>query len=231
MNRKITLQILLSKINYWSKHKKQDFLLLFDLDDTIFDTSIRRFYAYDRFLRIQFNLPKLAFSQLRFSYDFTPFIQHSSLYNDQHSIIHRCWNKFFTSNNLLFLDTPYLKMLYFFNAISCYKVAVIFLTARPEVTMKTATLNCLKKYGFVTSKFLPDSLVMKTSESLIDSTFKKLELKRILNLYSHQKIIIIDNDSKNCSDFNKILPHDSIVVHFNSVEKRRYPYDGFLLNP
>lgn len=225
-----TAKNLLKEINHQTKRSATPYLLIFDLDDTIFNTSYRRFFVYEFLLRHQFDLPRLDLISLKNSYNFIPYIRNHPSFKINYSKIMNIRNRMILSNSLLYLDQPYFGVRKFLKHLNSLNVDYIFLTGRPEDTMKIGTNETLVKFGFITHKIIQNYLFMKKNQFIPDNIFKKIELKHILDLFPERKIIIFDNESENCRGFNEILPNDALVVLFNTIQKRICHFHGKVLN-
>ncbi len=230
MNQVITASNLIKEINCQIKHSTARHLLIFDLDDTIFNTSYRRFYVYEFLLRPQFDLPKINLNSFKNSYNFIPFIKNHPSFKINHSKIINIRNRMILSNFLLYLDQPYFGVSKFLKHLNGLNVDYIFLTGRPEGSMKVETNESLGKFGLINPNFVQNYLLMKKNRFMPDNIFKKIELTHILDLFPERKIIIFDNESENCREFNEVLPNDAIVVRFNAVQKKVCHFQGMVLN-
>ncbi len=230
MIERITCTKILQTINSYKKHTNADFLVIFDLDDTILDTFSRRFFIYKDYLKNQFHLPKISFNLQKNHYNFISIIENDINYKELNSEIRNFYLKLFFSEQFLYLDIPFLGVMSFFKRLSDFAIPLIFLTGRPESTMKKATCEILNRYKLYTSINDEENLFMKKNPAMPDHLFKKIELKHILNLFPEEKIIIFDNESQNCKVFNQILSNDAMIVRFNSIEQRTCNFDGFLMD-
>ena len=229
MNEKITCIEILSKINSEIKHSSNRYLLIFDLDDTIFDTSYRRHFIYENFLKEQFKLPNLHFNFHRKYYNFPPLIEKCKFFQENNLEILKIFLNFYISESYLHLDIPFFGVSQFFNHLSKIENKVFFLTGRNKSTMQMKTYQLLQKYRLLSHHNNQNYLIMKKNTKIPDKLFKVKELKYILNQFPENKIIIIDNESENCKIFEENLPNDSLIVRFNSVQKKKCDFDGFIL--
>lgn len=231
MIERTTCAKVLQAINSYRKHSNTNFLVIFDIDDTILDTSSRRFFIYKNYLTKRFHLPEISSNLQKAYYNFIPLIKNNINYKDSDTKIKNFYLELLFSEPLLYMDTPFLGFTKFFKKISAsLTVPIIFLTGRPENTMKKATYEILTRYQFLMSQNDTDRLIMKSDPKIPDTIFKKLQLKHLLNLFPEEKIIIFDNESENCKIFNEILPDDAMIVRFNSIEQKSCSFDGFLIN-
>ena len=231
MIERTTCAKLLQTINSYRKHSNTKFLVIFDIDDTILDTYSRRFFIYKNYLTKTFHLPEISSNLQKENYNFIPLIKNDNNYKESDTEIKNFYLKLLFSEPLLYMDTPFLGVTRFFKSLSAsLTVPIIFLTGRPEITMKKATYEILTRYQFLTSQNDKDRLVMKSNPKIPDTIFKKLQLKHILNIFPQEKVIIFDNESENCKIFNEILPDDAMIVRFNSIEQKSCSFNGFLID-
>jgi len=228
MQNKITCSDILHKIYSEKKHLNIQYVFIFDIDDTIFDTSYRRFFIYEKFLRKEFKLPRINFYLQKKHYNFIPLLEKDSIFQEKYyKILDRYYN-LFLSESFLILDKPYCGIKSFLQSLNWLKIPILFLTGRYSPNLKTATQYLLKKYDLISPQ-MTNFLFMKPNMKISDKNFKKLELNSIINLYPERKIIIFDNESENCEIFNEILPKNSTIIRFNSVQRKICQYRGFLL--
>ncbi|NVM28582.1 MAG: hypothetical protein HWN65_07040 [Candidatus Helarchaeota archaeon] len=227
--RQITTKEIFNKINTQMKRSNTRFTLIFDLDDTLFDTSYRRYFIYEQFLRPKYELPKLSLNLLKKCYNFLPLLEENYYFRKNHTNIVEDFLKLFLSRPCLYFDRPFSGTISFFNQIRNPKIRVVFLTGRHNATMKTGTILLLKIYGFIYQGFNRHFLVMKKNDKLSDGYFKIRELKHIMELFPKETFVIFDNESENCKLFEEILPNNAIIVRYNSVQKKDCHFNGFFL--
>jgi len=229
MKQIITSNAILQTLNFHMNRYNTQFICIFDLDDTIFDTSYRRFFIYGKFLQKQYHLPALSLYFHRIHYNFISLIENTHNFQENRSDIVETFYNLFLSNSFLHLDKPFPGVKTFLNYLYILRIPVIFLTGRLESAMRGCTCESLRKYNLINPYFNHESLVMKKYAKRADFEFKKRELKRIRGLFPESRLVIFDNESKTCSVFSETY-QDAIVVRFNSVQKVNHPYNGLHLN-
>jgi len=230
MSRKITCTEILQEIHKKTPELGNKILIVFDLDDTVFNTFYRRYHVYNRFLKSQFNLPELSQHLHKSHYNFKSTLEKSIEFRKNDAVIMNRYTQLFLSDSLLSLDRPFPGFNSFIQKLQALDLHIIFLTARPERTMKKGTLRVLKKYQLLNQISPKNSLIMKKNESLSDLQFKIIKLKSIKNQFPSFKMLIFDNESQNCKAFEKILPKSSKIIRFNSVQKNNTPFNGYVLD-
>jgi len=229
MKQIITSNAILQTLNFHKNRFNAQFVCVFDLDDTIFDTSYRRFYIYGKFLQKQYHLPALSLYIHKNHYNFITLIENTHNFQENRSDIVETFYNLFLSDSFLDLDKPFPGVRTFLNFLHILRIPVIFLTGRLKSAMRISTYESLRKYGLISPSFKQEFLVMKKNTKKADFEFKKRELKRIRAVFPESRLAIFDNESKNCSVFSETY-QDTIVVKFNSVQKVNRPYNGLLLN-
>ncbi|MHA1266690.1 MAG: hypothetical protein ACTSRS_15750 [Candidatus Helarchaeota archaeon] len=227
-NPNITTSFLLSFFSD-ELRKNHRLLLIFDLDDTIFDTSYRRYFIYTTFLRPIFKIPKLNFKVFSKYYNFSTIIKKDPCFQRHRFEIMNLYNRLMLNSFLLWLDRPFDGVSQFFTNPLIQSIPKLFLSGRSE-SMRKATLQSLKTHGIISSSFNPAHLILKKSELISDEVFKQNQLRQIKKQFSHATIIIFDNESLNCKFFNGVLPSTAIVIRFNSVQRIDCRFKGYHLN-
>ncbi|MHA1649969.1 MAG: HAD family hydrolase [Candidatus Helarchaeota archaeon] len=228
MIRRITSTKILQKINKILKHSDSSVLLVFDLDDTIFDTFYRKSFVYENVLRKKYRLPEFDPIFHKIHYGLKSLLETRKISCEDYPEILTIYEDYFLTNELLSLDRPFPGVCSFFEKLLKFKVQIVFLTARPERTMRTGTILSLNKYIFK-GKLKNSHLIMKNKLNFSDREFKRLALKRIIDQFSADKIIIFDNEPENCRIFNELLPMEARVIKFNSIQKSNCKFSGFVL--
>ena len=229
-SKRITSNKILQQINSEIKRSEPNYIAIFDLDDTVFDTSFRRIFIYEQYLPKIYDLPILNPILQKKHYNFIPLINKNAVFQEYRSEIIKFFFKLFLSEQFLFLDRPFPGIKPFLDSLIKLDIPIIYLTGRLASTIRKGTFAMLEKYGLPNSLKRQTYLRMKINEKTSDNSYKKRELKRLINQYPEKKFLIFDNESRNCSMFNESLPNDSIIVRFNSVQKKYSHYEGYLLN-
>ncbi|MFX1294088.1 MAG: hypothetical protein ACFFD2_04420, partial [Promethearchaeota archaeon] len=170
----ITCTKILQEINTQIKHSNKSYLLIFDLDDTVFNTIHRKFYIYKNFLRKKFSLPKITLDFHKNYYNFLALLENNIIFQENKSEILKLYTDLFLSESFLSLDKPFFGVESFIQKLSVFKIQVVFLTGRPSNSMKKGTYAILNKYELLKHPNEENYLFMKKNPKKADLIFKKM---------------------------------------------------------
>ncbi|MHA1252721.1 MAG: HAD family hydrolase [Candidatus Helarchaeota archaeon] len=214
-------------INYLLKSRlnsKKQYIII-DLDDTIFDTSLRRQISYCK-IQKQFQLPKLQSIVFKNNYGISNILKKYRYEPESLEKINKKFLSVFLSPKLIPKDSIFPGVKKALDTFYNMGYILIYLTGRHSELYKPTLKSLIKHkifYGPEHSK-----LVIKPDLSIDDLSFKK----EFVLKFKHPNSIVctIDNDSEICITYKKLLSPKSLVIRFNSVQKDSLVYPGPILN-
>ena len=203
-------------------------LVIFDLDSTLFDLTIRMSSIADEFARThQEQFPKecaLLASELkldRSDWGYDRGLKALGITQESHrefwQALHHFWHDAFFSNDYLHHDEPLPGAVTYVNELAKTGAHIMYLTGRDEPRMYAGTLASLASRGFpipapapVPAPAQPNTqLVLKPAAGLDDAKWKVDVIKQIQSNY--KKIYLFENEPVNTNLVAKELPGVSII--------------------
>ncbi|MHA1269159.1 MAG: HAD family hydrolase [Candidatus Helarchaeota archaeon] len=220
----ITKDFLINLLDSY-RYKSDSRFIIFDIDDTIMDTTNRRWIIYEK-LKSSYNLPYIPIKEFKNYYNLTDGLKKYNFNKTELSLINQKFLKSFLSNKYLKEDIPFPGVRDFIQMVYDLNYNIIFLTGRDK-KMRKATIKSFNSFKIPINKN-NILLIMKNNTNISDLDFK---LEFIKNFYKKNKIIcIIDNDSEICNAFRKILNDNYLIIKFNSIQRNNVVYDGLTLD-
>ncbi|MBD3229980.1 MAG: HAD hydrolase-like protein [Candidatus Lokiarchaeota archaeon] len=215
----------LIKILEKKRKKGKNQYIIFDIDDTIIDTTKRKEEVYKR-IKSNNKLPDLFPDEFRTSYNIIELLKNKNF--DENSLIKANNNflKYFLSNEYLKYDSQFPGVEKVIYKLSGIGFKIIYLTGRHydmfEGTMESFKMNNIP----IDNENI--ELVMKKDFYLSDIDFKK----NFINNFDKKNniICIIDNDSETCNELGLLVNDDTLIIKFNSTQKDSIKFNGFHLN-
>lgn len=196
------------------------FMVVFDLDSTLFDVSPRlqkiiENFASDTNHKALFPKATQILSKAKAlpnDWGIKNAVMRAGLGSESsqfHQLLKEFWMKSFFSHEYLEHDEPTSGAIDFVNQLKTLKIPHCYLTGRDEPRMGKGSRQVLRKWGFPLSDS-GEELILKPKQSLDDADFKVNELKKLLAA-GYQEIWLIDNEPIIINSVIKNLPEVKII--------------------
>lgn len=218
-----------NKIKDLSLAKKNNPLVIFDLDSTLFDVAPRlekvlTDIGLEPVMQEKFPRAVPYFKNIktqRQDWGFVEVLQRAGVAHDNHDLfktVRQLWIEKFFSNEYIHFDVPYQGSVEFVRKIEQLKVPIVYLTGRDIKRMERGSREVLLKWNFPLDD-KSSRLVLKPDREMNDAFFKR---DWIHNHIANNKspVFLFENEPVNINLIAKELP-DVELVFFDSTHSRK----------
>lgn len=220
---------ILNKIKDLAIVKKTHPLVVFDLDSTLFDLTLRLEKSLIDIASeplIQEKFPNVIpyFKNIKIEkqdWGFVEVLQRAGVDHDHFELfktVRLFWVEKFFSNEYIHYDKPYEGSMDFVQKVDQLKVPIVYLTGRDYKRMELGTREVLKKWNFP----LDDKnsrLVMKPDRGMDDAIFKRDWIQEHIQK-TKTSMFLFENEPVNINIVAKTFP-DVELVFFDSTHSRK----------